>query len=254
MPQIDDKHVKICGCTIVWDGITRPDKDEQTGALKYSLKLVIPPNNPDVALFDQLASTTLQYSEFRGVLPAGGFMPVGVTKPGEFNDLFPGFSVISAKSNYVPDVYDEAGVPLDPMVFTPMLYPGQLVDVLVHCYAYNKKSKGIGAGLDAFSITASANAPRQDFSGNRIQTAHAFGQGPGMTPYQQQPAAPTMQPLAQQPLVQQQPYMPVQQQPPQTTAPAAGGYGPQTTAPATPPAQPVIVGYDQTTGQPIYQQ
>ena len=221
MPQFDEKHVKICNCTVVWDGITRPDTGRD-GKIKYSLKLIIEPNNPDLALFQALAATTLQQSKFQGVLPAGGLMPVGVVGPTEFNGMFNGFAVVSAKSQFCPDVYDELGAVLDPMQYGPMIYGGQKVDALVHCYAYDKAgNRGISTGLDAFAIIASAQAPRQDFGGGGIATAAAFGG---------QPAAPVAQPVAPAPA----PVYPVQ--PVGTAAPAPGYPQPTTAAPA--PAQP----------------
>ena len=53
MPQFDEKHVKICGCYVVWDGITRPDTGPDNKP-KYSLKVVADPVDPSVetALID----------------------------------------------------------------------------------------------------------------------------------------------------------------------------------------------------------
>jgi len=188
MPQFDKKHIKICGGYVVWDGVTRPEiqgQGENAGKPKWSLKVVFDPNNPDIALFNQLTNQTLQESQFRGVLPQGGYMPIGVVKPGEFNDMFIGWSVISFKTTRcAPDVYDENGVLLDAMQYKPMIYGGQKVDVLAHCYEYNQKSKGIAGGLDAFAIITSANAPRQNFGGEGVDTASAFG---GASNHQQPP-------------------------------------------------------------------
>lgn len=232
MPRFDQSHVKISGCTIVWDGITRPDKN-QDGTPKYTLKLVVDPNNPDLAEFHQLAQETLQQSQFKGVLPAGGRMPIGVAEATEFNGMFPGHCVISAKTKFMPDVYDENGQPLDPMQYGGMLYPGQRVDVLLHCYEYNAAgNRGISAGLDAFAIIASAQAPKLDIGGGRMDTSGAFGGGG-----QQQPYGPP----------------PGQQQPPYGQPPGYGGPPPQpqpghTAAPQGAPAQQ---GY---AGQPPQQQ
>ena len=251
MPQIDEKHVRIDGCVIVWDGITRPDTDPANPAkVKYNVKVVVPPTAPDLAVFGQLANNTLQYSKFRGTLPAGGLMPLGQTKPGEFGDQFPGWAVISAKTFYMPDVYDESGVRMDPMAFTPLLYGGQRIDILVHCYEYDKAgNRGIATGLDAFAIIASANAQRQDFGGGGMDTASAFAGG--SQPYTAPAAGVPIQPVAPAPAPA-----------PVTQAPVTGGFDPvtgqpvQAAAPAVPAVapQPVIVGYDPTTGQPIYQQ
>ena len=262
MPQFDEKHVKLCGGIIVWDGVTRPEVMAQgvnAGKPKWSLKIVFEPNNPDVALFAALSTSTLQQSQFRGVLPAGGYMPVGVCGPTEFNGLYNGWSVVSFKTTLrVPDVYDEAGAPLDAMQYAPMMYSGQRVDVLAHCYEYNQKAKGIAAGLDAFAIIASANAPRQDFGGTRVDSAEAFGGGAGpqsaaFDPVTGQPIAAGPQPAAFDPVTGQpiaagpQPaaFDPVTGQPIQHASTQAKDF-----MPSAQPAAPI--GYNPQTGQPIY--
>ncbi len=235
MPQFDEKHVKINGCFIVWDGITRPDQDQQ-GNPKYSLKIVTPPNNPDLDLFGQLAVTTLQQSKFRGVLPQGGLMPIGTAGPQEFGGMFPGWGVISAKTKFLPDVYDANGQKLDPMQYGPLLFTGQAVDVLLHCYEYDKAgNKGISAGLDALEPIVAANAVRLDIGGGGIQTAGAFGNGgaPAMgqqqplqqQPLQGQPQQAMQQPAQQQPLQQQGYQQPAQQQQPEGAGYIAPGQG-----------------------------
>jgi len=177
MPQFDDTHVKILGCFVVWDGITRPDKN-QDGSPKYSLKVVCNPNSPDLALFQSLANTSLQQSKFQGVLPQGGRMPIGQAMPTEFNGMYNGWAVLNCNTQRLPDVYDENGQRLDPMQYGQALYGGQQVDVLLHCYEYDKAgNKGIATGLDAFSIIASANAQRQNFGGSGVDTSRAFGGG-----------------------------------------------------------------------------
>ena len=155
MPRFDDKHVMVTGCTVVWDGVTRPETDPQTGKVKYTLKVVIPHQSPDLALYNVLAQETLTASKFRGVLPPGGLMPIGQTKPGEFNNLFPGHAVISAKTFFAPDVYDETGAKMDPMQYAPSIYPGQRVDILLHCYDYDKMgNQGVAAGLDGLRLSS----------------------------------------------------------------------------------------------------
>ena len=177
MPQFTENHVKICGCFVVWDGITRPDKNPD-GTPKYSLKVVCDPNSPDMGLFYALANKKLIESKWKGNLPPGARMPVGTAQPDEFNGMYNGWAVLNCNSNRVPDVYSEEGAPLDPMQYGPMLYGGQRVDVLVHCYEYDKAgNKGVATGLDAFSIIASVNAPRQNFGGSGVNTAGAFGGG-----------------------------------------------------------------------------
>ena len=143
MPQYDEKHVKICGGLVVWDGITRPETLDDNSGQKWNVKLVIPPTSPDVSLFDQLARAELMNSEYKGALPNGGLWPISPTKPGEFGGGFDNWAVINCTTYKSPDVYDENGQLLQPMQYGQLMYPGQRIDVLVHCKAYNNKSKGI---------------------------------------------------------------------------------------------------------------
>lgn len=187
MPQHDQDHVKINGCFVVWDGITRPDQD-QGGNPKYSLKVVVDPNNPDLALYSGLANQALQQSKFKGVLPAGGRMPIGTAQANEFNGMYTGWAVLNCNTKRLPDVYDCNGARMDPMQYGPLIYGGQQVDVLVHCYEYDKAgNRGIASGLDAFELIVAANAPRQDFGSAGIDTSGAFGGGGGQQPVQGHP-------------------------------------------------------------------
>lgn len=186
MPQFDEKHVKLCGGLVVWDGVTQPEtvqQGAQAGKLKYSLKCVFEPTNPDIEIYDQLTQRALQESQWRGQLPAGGRMPIGTVQAGEFNGQFQGWRVISFKTTLkAPDVYDEQGGIVDAMQLGSLIYTGQKVDVLAHCYAYDAAgNKGVSAGLDAFAIIASANAPRVDIGTGGVNTSAAFG-GQASTP------------------------------------------------------------------------
>jgi len=179
MPQFDETHVKIEGCIVVWDGVNHPEPPNDNGNIKRALKVVIDPNNPDLAILNQLANDELQRSEFKGVLPNGGRMPIGTAGPNEFNGMYPGFAVVNCRTFKVPDIYDEQGnMMTDPMQYSAMIYPGQVVDVLVNCSAYNNVSKGVAASLDGFMIRSSLNAPRQNFGGAGIDTSGAFGGQP----------------------------------------------------------------------------
>ena len=209
----DAEHVKIHGCFIVWDGITQPDVAQ--GKNKYSLKVVVPPSSPDLNDMNNLANQTLQSSPFKGVLPNGAGMPISVADQSAFDGLYNGHIVLNCNTQRLPTVYDENGAVLDPMQYGPLIYGGQQVDVLVHCYHYDKAgNKGIATGLDAFSIIVSANAQRQNFGGKGIDTSGAFsggGQPQQQGGFQQQ----------QQP--QQQGGFQQQQQAPQQ----GGGFQPQ---------------------------
>lgn len=248
MPQFDERHVKLCGGVLVWDGITRPETQQQgknAGKPKWTLKALFPPQCADLGLFDQLANKQLAESKFKGVLPQGGRMPILPVGPQEFNGMFPGWFCINFKSTLkCPDVYDPNGQPLDPMQYGPMLYPGQSIDVLAHVYDYDQAgNKGIGAGMDAIGLNLNAQAPRLDIGTGGIDTASAFGGAGGQAP-QQQPA--------QQPPAQQGYQTPPQQQPayqqPQGAPAGQPAYGQPAQQPAGQPAygQPAY-------GQPAYQ-
>lgn len=202
--------VMIKGATIVWDGVTRPEENDG-GNMRWNLKVVLPPNHPDIAILNQLAQTELQASEFKGILPQGGIMPEGTASPAEFNGLYPGWSVVNCSTFKTPQVYDETGQILDPMVYGGQIFSGQCVNVLVHCKAYNNKSRGVAARMDGFSIIASKGAQPTSLGGGGVDTASAFGGG--------QPAGQQQAPAGQQPQQQQggfhQP--PAGQQPQQAT-------------------------------------
>ena len=223
MPQHDEKHVKVCGCMIVWDAMTRPDTNES--GTKHNFKVIVPPNNPDIQLLDQLANKTLMESVFKGTLPEKGTMPVGTLGPNEYNGQFNGWRVFTSGTyRGFPQCFDENGAVLDPMQAGPLIYTGQIVDLLVHCYANNGIVKGIACGLDGFSIIVSANAQRQNFGSAGVDASGAFGGG---QPAQQQPAQ--YQPPAQG--------QPAQQQPAQYQPPAQGQPAQQQPAQYQPPAQ-----------------
>ena len=174
MPFFSETHLKIMNALVVWDGITRPDTSE--GGIKYTLAIVVQPNNPDVALFQQLAGTTLQQSKFQGSLPPNGLMPGSYVRSDQYQGHFTGWFKLSCGTTYAPDIYDPVGNKIDIMrvQHESLLYPGQAVEVLVHCYEYDNKNKGIAAGLDAVRIKLDANAPRLAL-GNSVNTGAAFG-------------------------------------------------------------------------------
>ena len=242
MPRFNETSIVIHDCTIVWDGMTRPDK-AQDGSPKYNLKLVFPPNSPDLAEFSQIAQEKLQSSPFNGVLPQGGRMPVGTAGPQEFGGLFPGYATISAKTQFMPEVRDDNVNLLDPMQWAALMFTGQKVNVLVDCYHYDTAgNKGIGTGLQGVQIVTSANAQRIQIGGGSLpDTAAAFGGQPGVSPQ----AVPPLPPAYGQPPVQAPP--PVQQ--PAYGQPAQG-------LPPQQPQQPGVQGYVQPgppTGQPVQQ-
>ena len=241
MPLHDDTHLILKDCTVVWDGITRPDpsNDPAKPGMKWNLKIVAHPQNPDIALLNQLGINALNASEFKGVLPNGGLWHIGQASPQEFGGFFGGWCVVKASTYRMPKVFDENGLELDAMHYGRLLYPGQKVNLLVHCKTYNDKSKGVATRLDGVQIVASANAQALPI-GAGVNAAAAFGGG--QPPAGQGPAAGYQQPQAYgQPPAGQGPAAGYQQpqaygQPPAGQGPAAGYQQPQ--AYGQPPAGP----------------
>jgi hypothetical protein len=227
MPQHDEKHVILEGGIVIWDELTRPVvKEKAKSGFGWSLKVVFPPHCADLPIFDALANRCLMESPFRGVVPAGGHMPMKVLGPADYNGMFNGWVSINFKTTLkAPDVWNEQGVQLEPMQYGPMVFAGQVVNVLADCYDYNNVQKGIGAGLAAVRIIQSANAQRIEGMGTGgVDTRGAFGAPalPGPVPQYTQPAiagpagAPPAQPAYGQPAAQ-----PAYGQPAAYAAPAA---------------------------------
>ena len=186
MPIIDEKHVKVCRCIVLRDSMTEPDTNES--GVKHSFKVAVRPDNPDIALLEQLANAQLAAGVFAGILPANGTMPVGTLGPSEYDGQFNGWRVFRAGTyRGVPPIYAEDGRKLDYMQIAPSIYSGQIVDLLLHCYENNGKVKGVAVGLDAFAVVSSANAQRQHFGGSGVDTAAAFGGQPHQQAPQQNP-------------------------------------------------------------------
>ena len=177
MPVFKDDRVKLCGGTVLWDGINKPEKNESGN--KWLLKVAFPPNHPDMALLEQLATRKLGESVFKGVLPRGGTMPIAEMTAQEANGQFTGWKVFNCGSyRGVPDIYDENNIPMDIAQAGHLIFTGQKVDVLVHCYVNNGTVKGVACGLDAFSIIASANAQRIQIGAASYDSSQAFGGAP----------------------------------------------------------------------------
>ena len=189
MPRIDENKVKLCGGIVVWDEVSTPTvatQGKRAGDTHWKFKLAFEPSNPDLVLHNNLALKALAESpDFRGVLPPGGRMPQSVIGPNEFGGQFTGWVAVSFGTYYAPDIYDEAGTLIDPMQRAGLVYVGQRVDVLCHCYPYNTASKGIGSGLDAFGVSLSAPGQRLNLGSG--DTAGAFAPT-GAPPPQAAPA------------------------------------------------------------------
>jgi len=176
MPLHEERSVRIDGCYVVYDGITRPEATDQ-GGHKYTLKVVVHPNSPDLAILDQLGRECLQQSPFKGNLPAGAHWTMKQAGQQEFNGMFPGWWVVNGITYQQPQVFDEQGNILQPMQYGPQIFTGQVVNILVSAKDYNQKSKGIKAQLEGFQIVASAQAQQIHVGGASVNAAGAFGGG-----------------------------------------------------------------------------
>ena len=191
MPQFDEKHVKIEGGIVTYDGVSQPEAvtySDGNKGYKYELSIGVEPHNPDIGLLNNLVQKALQESKWQGQLPAGAHLPVKQASPSVVNAGLGHLTIIKTVTYYAPDVYDEHGQLLDPMQYNSMLYTGQRVDLLVSCKDYDNKSKGVKAQLAGFQIIASANAPRLTIGGDGAAASAFGGQQPAGQPPQGQPA------------------------------------------------------------------
>jgi len=197
MPLLNEspKNMVVCRGIVVWDGITRPEaleaRDGKAPGMKWNLKIVLEPNNPDLPVLDQLAQRELFEGEFKGNLPRGGNMPIGNVGNDEFKGMFPGHAVINVSTFRQPQVVGENGNALQPHEYGPLFYNGQRVDVILHCNTYNNVSKGVATRLDAIRILTSENAPRLDIGGGgTFDTTKVWGGQPQQAAPAPQQAAP----------------------------------------------------------------
>ncbi len=174
--NIDEEHVLTCEGVIMWDGITDPGTDDKTGALIHSLKIGISSTAPERAELEALATRTLAGPMFKGVLPPGGEWPVrdiDMTKYAEDAAVMTGRMSINANTRLgAPLVYDVNGQVLSAMQYGQLLYPGSTVKMLVHCYDFNNKSKGVAFGLDGIMVM-DATTPKLSVGGGMAPAAVA---------------------------------------------------------------------------------
>ncbi len=182
MAKVGDNNVISGRAIILWDGITTPEvktKPDGTQQTVHSLKVAMLPSDPSFAEIDAIAKAALlAHPKLKGVIPPGGYnwhMPNDLAK---FDGVLAGYVEFNCKTfkGYPPEVFDLNNQPLDPMQYGRMLYPGTVVNVLVHSYAYDDKSKGVTLGLDGIRIM-DATAPRLNVGAGGIDAAKAFGGG-----------------------------------------------------------------------------
>lgn len=180
--KINDTTVKTGPCTILWDGMSKPDAKEG-GAISHNLRVAIPNNAPERLEVQALADEALRVSKWKGVLPPGGNMPMTPTDEAKFGPLVAGTQAFSASTQRgAPPVYDVAGNKLDNTQYMGKFYAGCKVALLVDCFEYDNKQKGIGCGLLGIQIIDS-EAPKLDVAGgmSEAEVANAFAAGGAAT-------------------------------------------------------------------------
>jgi len=177
----EGKNVITCEGIVLWDGLTTPDTDERTGAPVHNLTIAIPENAPETAEIEALAQRALDDSEFKGQRPANAKWPIKTIEASRFGKdaaMLAGRVAVTARTrNGAPQVFDTNGQELNAMQYGKMLYPGAVVKLLIHAYAYNATgNKGVSAGLDGVQIV-DTTTPKLDVGGGMSagQVAAAFG-------------------------------------------------------------------------------
>lgn len=192
----NDNFVITCNARVIWDGVVAKPEQMDDGSFKYSLRVAIPANAPEISELQTIIDRELQTGIFKGVFPNGGNQAMSDVGAGEFGDMLVGHKVMNSVTYGTrPDVYDINGQMLDPMVYGHMLYPGATVQLILSARSYNNKSKGLGFWLNGIKIidTTSPKLP----VGHSVDAAAAFAQAPAQAGSAQVPAnAPTAPPAA----------------------------------------------------------
>ena len=173
----DEKHVKTGDAVVVWDGVTRPSKNDQD-RLVHSLKIALLPGAPELAELEAIAKAALAADPtMKGNLPAGGHWPITLGAAGDIDPALAGHTAINAKTyNGAPQVYDANGRQLDATQYGPLLYAGAIVKVILSAYAYTNIQKGVAFSLDGFQII-DATTPKLSIASGFDATG-AFGAAP----------------------------------------------------------------------------
>lgn len=179
MAKVGENNVISGRAIVLWDGITHPEtkvKDDGTSTVVHSLKVAMLPSDPSFAEIDAIAKAALlAHPKLKGVIPPGGYDWHMPNDPAKFDGVLAGHIEFNCKTfkGFPPEVFDANNVALDPMQYGRMLYPGAIVNVLVHSYAYFDKSKGVTLGLDGIRIM-DATAPRLNVGAGGIDATAAF--------------------------------------------------------------------------------
>jgi hypothetical protein len=174
--KINETTIKTGPCIVLWDGMSKPEEKEN-GKLSHNLRVAIANNAPERLEVQALADQALANSKWKGVLPAGGHMPLTDTDELKFGPLVANTQAFSASTQRgAPSVYDVAGNKLDPIQYNGKFYAGAKVALLVDCFDYDNKKKGIACGLLGIQIIDD-QAPKLDVVGGMAESevAAAFG-------------------------------------------------------------------------------
>jgi hypothetical protein len=157
----DDSHVITCNGIVIWEAVTKPDINENSGNQSWNLRVAVDPNAPEVAELQELVVRALKNSSKPNVnLNNRGNNPISQIDHAKFPELPANYLCFSAGTiQGAPPVMDANGAEMQPMTYGPKLYNGTVVRLLVHAYAYDNKQKGVNYGLDGVQII-DGNAPR----------------------------------------------------------------------------------------------
>jgi hypothetical protein len=179
MSKLDDKHVVTGNAVVIWDGITRPETKD--GNVIHSLKVALAPGSPEIDELKALVQSTLAADpKFKGALPPGGQLPfivAGTDKPSP-DPQVSGYTMINAKTRVgAPTVHELGGRVMNPMEYGAMLYPGAVVQIIVHAFAYDTAGNtGVAFGIDGIMIV-DATVPKLAIASG-VDTVAAFGGAP----------------------------------------------------------------------------
>lgn len=208
----NDKYVIVKGAVILWDGISKPEElDGDKGGFKYSLKVAIPANSPEVAELQAIGTEELNSGCLKGAFPAGGHWVMNPVDPTKYEGALPAHMELSAITYSFPtEIFNAQTQRLDRMQVEGQLYAGAVVDVIVSARSYNNKSKGVGLWLNGIKIV-NPKAPKLPGCGG-IDASKMFGApvGPNGEPTFAGPPTPGAPPASGPPA-------------PAATAPPTGG-------------------------------
>lgn len=195
----DDSHVITCNGTVIWEAITKPDLNENSGNQSWNLRVAVDPAAPEVAELQELVVRALKNSSKPNVnLNNRGNNPISAIDAAKFPELPSHWVCFSAGTiQGAPPVMDLNGAELAPLSYGPKLYNGTVVRLLVHAYAYDNKKKGVNFGLDGVQIIDGA-APRLSIGAAGMAkdaVKAAFG-GASSAPAPQQQQTPPPPPAA----------------------------------------------------------